>query len=211
MKLFFYAVRLNLKNIGLKRFLPVLFVDFLFPVMVTSSALSNTADRLQMEMQLFTQIFFPFMSVWSVICVGKEYSESDGRELLFTLGKIKDLSIYLFIFASGLINLTLVLFLSESVYPLVKQEIPIILSASVFMFGLTLLSLYILRSVALTFLINILYLTGNYILIGEEIKPFFYMSNIFPSGCDLIKTCSYLIVGGCALFFLFLLFRKKRI
>lgn len=197
------ATHFSLKNIGFIRFVPYITFDFLYPILLIWSRKSSIdINNLEIYFLQFTQIVFPFFSVWNTILISREYMESEGNEVLYLHRSIGLFCLKLMTFSLPFFNVALLMIITCYFIPSFSFEIFRILSACVFFFGLCCFILCIFKSTIFSFLGCAIYLLSNYFIKGEKIIAFFYMSNVALNAEGLLITCLPLLLGG--LLFLFL-------
>ncbi len=162
----------HLKSIGLLFFIPLVIIDILIPILnIMEYSKYGIGEELYIHILQYSQWFFPFFSVWWVLFVLREYIESDGNELLYVHAdrcKLKDI---LCLFILYIINITILYFIYDALFPDMKYEFLKILSVCIFYLGITYFFTYLTKSITITLLILILFTLAN-ITYGSNIMIF---------------------------------------
>lgn len=183
MKNFITNVRLHLKSIRFLVFVPLVAINVLYPLLVYNAYLTFGINSPYFIAEIISGAcaVFPFFSVWSVIFVLREYVESDGNELLYSIsGKCK-LGVSAAVFAVFMLNgLLWFAGLACFVYSYLIFDFIKVACACFMFFGFTYFLIYLTSSVVLTLMVDLFY------AFAAIISDFRYSFVFFISG-DLLN------------------------
>jgi len=143
-----------------------------------------------------TQLFIPFFSVWNTALLLHEYIDSAGHETLFIQPRIKVFFNILKIYCLLFFNIGIVCIILTFLYPDFYLEFFRLISASFLFFWI--IFFFLLKSIAFSFLISLVYLIINSYYRDEDI-PMVFMSENLLLPHNIIHICLPLLVVGIIL------------
>jgi len=191
---------LNLKNLKILYFIPLLFLFIILPFISIGYVISSGREEVTYY-KIFAEFqrYIPFMATWWVVFGLKEYAEGDGKEILrvYKKGLIIDFFIIFFWYISHVISLFILynIFLENYWLDFILISIQSLAFASS-----TFLFMFAFKTISIPFLINIFY----EIFCMYANMNFLKFINILSE--PRMDTINDLLIPYCPLLFLSLVF-----
>lgn len=149
----------NLKSLKLLFWIPVIVVNLVLPALNYVCYRQNGVGAyMQVDIVEKALLLLPFLSVWWVIFVLREYVEADGSEVLYVCRSRIKLVDALCPFLLYLFNITLLYSVYIAIFPdVMPLEYARMLCICAFFFGLTYFLVYFTKSITITLLVNLVY------------------------------------------------------
>lgn len=190
--------------------MPLIVFNLVLPILIFMGYRKyGPSELFEMELLDLTQYFLPLFSVWWVVFVLREYLEVDGNELFYIGGRkivLKELGL---VYLVAMLNIMLLIVLCVVLFPAFILESVRIVSVCTFYFGLTYCMAFLLKSVAMTLLILLLYTLLNFTLSFNELVFPLYMSRQLIKIDELLTICFPLFALGVFLVFVGLWLNKR--
>lgn len=208
--LHFQRIILMLKSTKALFFVPVVITNVFIPFLNFVSYRANgISDELYNNIIQFSQIFIPFLSVWWVVFILRDFIDSDGNEMLYVNKKWSLLLDFIAIFFVYIIDVIILYIFYIGFFPNMKYELIKLLSICIFYFGLMFFASRLTNSITITLFILTFYLMANVMIYGlEGVFPLYY--TIRAANRQMLL-CNSLPLGftGVILFILGVKIRKK--
>ncbi|MGI6746499.1 MAG: hypothetical protein BWY46_01351 [Firmicutes bacterium ADurb.Bin300] len=205
-----HRIILLLKNTKALFFVPVVITDVFIPILNFVSYRANgIGDELYNNIIQFSQIFIPFLSVWWVVFILRDFIDSDGNEMLYVNKKRSLLLDFIAVFFIYIINVIILYVFYISFFPNMKYELIKLLLVCIFYFGLMFFTSKLTNSVTITLFILTFYLMANLMIYGlEGVFPLYY--TVRAANRQMLL-CNSLPLGftGVILFIIGVKIRKK--
>lgn len=165
-----------LKNTGIVSLVPLLVINIILPVFALFLYRARgLCDEFYKSISELSQIFLPFSSIWIPVLISKEFTDSDGKEILSMGRKSKNIWIILLMFLLYCCNIFMVFTLFNLLFSVQYAELVKIILVSVFYFGCTIFVSRITQNTSVTVLLLILYTLSNFIFYKMQgVFPFYY-------------------------------------
>lgn len=149
---------LNLKIISYHAFIPFVFLYILIPILnYFEFKKYGVGEELYINILEYTQMLVPFLSVWIILFVFREYLESNGNEVLFIYNnKIKLIDMFL-LFLFFIINLFVIYVFYIILFHNMFIEFAKMLCICFFYFGVTYSLLFATKSIPVTLMVLLIY------------------------------------------------------
>lgn len=194
-------LKLYFRAMGKGAIVPVVIVLVVLPVLTLIAAtnpsnMKDNASMLRLEITILSYLFLPFFAAWWPIFALKNYIEGDGRELLWVFQSSSiffDAAVLIFLYQllTTLYFLVLHILLKEMLFLLLR-----LLIINFFVAALALVSIKVLRSTALSFMLILLYIFVNYMLSGNVgTFPLYYHLQLAADAASLRLFLPHLISG----------------
>lgn len=196
-----------LKNIGVLRFVPLIFLDVITPLLILICALygENMTDNLL----TIVNYIFPINSVWFSLFVIKEFIESEGREIYYILGKVNILKESFNFFLILYFNIVFLLIIICILMPEFVFEIIRITAACLFYFAIIYFVSMISKSTSIALFFVIIYTLINVIFKTHEIKFLIYSTVNLINKVELFKISIPLLTVSIIMIIIGKIFEKK--
>ena len=183
------------KTIGRIRFVPYFVINLYLTFMVISLYV-NQRDSFLAQEQVINQVeaFLPFFSVWNVTFIIKEYIESEGREVLYTMKKRKMMFVILLYESVWIINSIIMLLIYSIFFSVLRIYIVKLLFTTVFILGLICFLSFLFKSTAPALLVSLVYLIYNVFSRGKECNFLLY-TTITPEDNMILSSLPLFVIG----------------
>lgn len=188
----FDKTRFLLKNIGILRFVPLIVLDVIIPLLI----FMNVLDGENTEKNLLTIVHYilPLNSVWFSLFTMKEFIEAEGKEIYYMLGKVNILAeafkFYLILF----LNVLFLLIIICVIIPEFSVEIFRISAACLFYFSIVYFVSMVSKSTSIALFFVVLYTLINVIFRTHEVQFLIYSTINLPDRAQLIEICIPLLI-----------------
>lgn len=188
----FDKTRFLLKNIGILRFVPLIVLDVIIPLLI----FMNVLDGENTEKNLLTIVHYilPLNSVWFSLFTMKEFIEAEGKEIYYMLGKVNILAeafkFYLILF----LNVLFLLIIICVIIPEFSVEIFRISAACLFYFSIVYFVSMVSKSTSIALFFVVLYTLINVIFRTHEVQFLIYSTINLPDRAKLIEICIPLLI-----------------
>lgn len=188
----FDKTRFLLKNIGILRFVPLIVLDVIIPLLI----FMNVLDGENTEKNLLTIVHYilPLNSVWFSLFTMKEFIEAEGKEIYYMLGKVNILAeafkFYLILF----LNVLFLLIIICVIIPEFSVEIFRIFAACLFYFSIVYFVSMVSKSTSIALFFVVLYTLINVIFRTHEVQFLIYSTINLPDRAQLIEICIPLLI-----------------
>lgn len=183
------------KTIGRIRFVPYFVINLYLTFMVISLYM-NQRDSFLAQEQVINQVeaFLPFFSVWNVTFIIKEYIESEGREVLYTMKKRKMMFVILLYESVWIINSIIMLLIYSIFFSVLRIYMVKLLFTTVFFLGLICFLSFLFKSTSPALLVSLVYLIYNVFSRGKDYNFLLYIT-IAPEDNMVLSSLPLFVIG----------------
>lgn len=211
LSLAFERTYLLLKSTGFLFFVPIIIVDIIIPALnAFSYSAHGVGDELYNRILEITQIFIPFLSVWWVIFILREFVDADGCELLYTSKKTPAKSSIFMAFGIYCLNIMVLYIPYCLMFKNFALELIKILMICIFFFGAALFFSKITGSTSITIFLLVMYMLINLIDFWHEGKFPIYLDSIPADIMTIFTNSMPLALCGIALLLTGLFIRRQK-
>jgi len=175
--IFLRVLRKNWKNMGMLRFVPLLVLNVLIPLV---NALSykqyGVQQAFEEEIRTTALLLIPFFAGWWPTVILKEYIEAKGNELYSVFINQKVRLCLVPVCLLYLMNVSVLFFGYIKLFPALKLLYVWVLLLCFFFFGLSYCLSFLTKSTTLTFMAALLYTMLNHIKVYDRVTFLVYSS-----------------------------------
>lgn len=214
-KFLFKRTFYNLRSLKFTFWLPIFIVNIFIPIInyLDYKKYSATLPLKEFEgmLQNYIFLFVPFLCVWWVIFILREYVESDGNEILYVCrarNKLPELCIAFLLFIAD-VSILYIAYIAN--IPEMKYSYFALLCTCIFVFGVTYFIMFATKMTAISLMINLIYVIAGKIFVRQKMIFPLYFSPEPIREKAVLEFYFPLALIGC-LFILFgYIYNKKRV
>lgn len=176
LSLTFHRLFLHLKSLKFLFFVPLTIIDGLMLFLNFSAYKTyGISEQLMLNLMQYSQYFIPFFSVWWSLFIARQYTESDGNEMLYvnkSKSKLLDLALPFTLF---MLNATAIYLVYIHLFDGLFYEYIKLLIVCIFSFCITYFMIFTSGSITIALLVLVMYLIANLGLTSNTLYfPFYY-------------------------------------
>lgn len=215
-KFLFKRAFYNLRSIKFMFWLPVLVLNVFIPIInyIDYKKYASTLPLKEFEgiLQYYIFLLVPFLCVWWVIFILREYVETDGCEILYVCRARNKFPEVFVAFALFMADVSLLYIGYMKIVPDMKYSYFAILCTCMFVFGITYFLMFATKMTAISLMVNLIYVIAGKMFVKQKmIFPLYFSPNPIREKQVLEFYLPLALVGCLFVFFGYLCNRKKSI
>lgn len=168
----------HLKNLRLLFWIPIVIINLVLPALAFLRYQKDGIGPVMLvDLVENMMLFLPFLSVWWVIFILREYVEADGCEVLYVCRDKIKLADALCPFLLYLLNIALLYGFFTFLFPsAMPMEYGRMLCICCFFFGLTYFLVFLTKSITITLMLDLIYLIASVLIpLQQPVFPLYHV------------------------------------